>query len=608
MSLSMYRRARDITAVTVAAMAALVSGNPALAGTRTVGGHQPAVSAAQAGPGGWVVAFGQGMHGVHIPAAGTAATTAFGVGWTAGGAAHILSAGSTAGSHARASDSAAPWAADGLRPHVTLTLSAIGRNGRPADIHGLIFNTASKSGDSRRVSTPGGTGKIRLPAGTYLIDAGVLSGQSRHQVFTEMFLPLRLTRGHTHLILDARRAEPVTLTLDGRTPAAGQFAAVAYLSSKFHWAEFLPGAPGSLDVMAVRDSHVRFSVQWDIYRSGQAGTRQYALAAADAAGVPARPSYHFTTAALAAVTDTYRSQDASTTGAGTWAPELPGMAFSAIFQHPAALPRTITHYLMPHTAYFGVSDTGNPSAPEEMVTTMRKFGVGNYAQTWNGAAIGPRGAAHGATRTGNTFTYHTVGFFSDDVSSHLGLDYAATGTITLTRNGKLVGSAPFQHSYPNPGHLTAQLPSAPARYTLRVSASRTGPHTAISTQVTAAWSFRSEHAAATTALPLITVRFQIPGLNSHNQAKAGTVLHIPLWVDRQPGAVPVPVTRLTVQVSADGGRSWQPVVLSRACGHWVATVRNLATPGYMAVRATVADNAGDRVTQTILRAYAVTRL
>jgi hypothetical protein len=80
-----------------------------------------------------------------------------------------------------------------------------------------------------------------------------------------------------------------------------------------------------------------------------------------------------------------------------------------------------------------------------------------------------------------------------------------------------------------------------------------------------------------------------------------------VWLERQPGAAAARVTRLTVQESADGGRTWRAVPLARTGDHWAATIANPTAPGYVALRATVADSAGDTVTQTILRAYAVTR-
>lgn len=610
MPASKHRLARTGVSIAVAAALAPLGFQPAVAG------HAPGTARPGNGAwrGTWVTAFGPGMHQVRIPAAGPATgPTAFGYLWIAGRMTRIRPAGGrTARSSTGISHRAGPRAGAGLDatgPRYPLAISVIGRNGKPADVGGFIFDTASKSGNVHHIATHGGTARIRLPAGRYLIDVGGLERPPKHPVDVQFFVPFRLAKGHTHLALDARRTRPVTVSLDGRKPAAGQFTALAYWGGKLRTADFIFAKPGTLYVMPVHAAPIRFSSQWDIYGQGRAGTHQYVLAANHLAGVPAHPSYQFKTSALAAVRDTYLGQDATAQAGGTWFPVLPGMLFSEAVQHFSALPNTITHYLMPHVAYFGMFDTGNANKPDETVTTGQRFTTGAHAQTWNTAVIGPRVPAGDATRTGDSLAYSTQGFFTDAAppgDGHFGLDYAATGTIALARNGKTVATAPFQHTYPHPGRLIAQLPSAPALYTLAVSASRHVPYATLSTRLTATWSFSSAHTAARSALPLLTVRCQVPHLNGQNQAKAGTIVHIPLWVTGETRTGRARVTRLTVQASADGGRTWHPVTLARAGDHWVAALHNPATPGYVSLRSTAADGAGDTVTQTIIRAYAVT--
>lgn len=611
MPASKHRLARTGAAIATAAAVASLGFQPAVAGQAP----GPARPGDGAGRGTWVTAFGPGMRQVRFPAASPATgPAAFRYLWTAGRMTRIPPSGMrTARSSIGASHPAAPRAGagrDATGAGYPLTVSAIGRDGKPADVSGFIFDTASKNGNLHHFVTHGGTGRIRLPAGSYLVDLGGMERLSGPAVDVSFFVPFRLAKGHTHLTLDARKTRPVTVSLDGRMPAAGQFTALAYWGDKLRTADFIFAKPGTLYVLPVRATPIRFSSQWDIYGKGRAGTYQYVLAADHLAGIPAHPSYHFKTSALAAVRDTYLGQDATAPGGGTWLPFLPGMLFSEGVQHFAALPGTITHYLMPQAANFGMFDTGNPNNPDETITTGQRFSAGTHAQTWNAAAIGPRVPAGDATRTGNTLTYRTQGFFTDAAAphdGHLGLDYAAAGTITLARNGKTVATAPFQRTYPRPGRLIAQLPSAPARYTLAVSAARHVPYAALSTRVTAVWSFSSTHTAARSALPLLTVRCQVPGLNGQNQANAGTTVHIPLWVTGEPRTGKSRVTRITVQASADGGRTWRPVTLARAGDHWVATMHNPATPGYVSLRSTAADGTGETVIQTIIRAYAVTR-
>lgn len=204
----------------------------------------------------------------------------------------------TASSSIGTSHPAAPRAragSDGTGPRYPLTISAIGRNGKPADVGGFIFDTASKNGNLHHIATHGGTGRIRLPAGRYLIDLGGLEPPAKNPVDIQFFVPFRLAKRHTHLTLDARKTRPVTVSLDGRTPTAGQFTALAYWGGKLRTADFFFAKPGTLYVMPVHAAAIRFSSQWDIYGKGRAGTYQYVLAANHLAGVPAHPSYHFET-------------------------------------------------------------------------------------------------------------------------------------------------------------------------------------------------------------------------------------------------------------------------------------------------------------------------
>jgi hypothetical protein len=63
-----------------------------------------------------------------------------------------------------------------------------------------------------------------------------------------------------------------------------------------------------------------------------------------------------------------------------------------------------------------------------------------------------------------------------------------------------------------------------------------------------------------------------------------------------------------MDVSYDGGKTWQPATLTGSGDHWTAHYTHpslAATDGYVAIRATAKDAAGDTVTQTVLKAYAL---
>jgi hypothetical protein len=58
----------------------------------------------------------------------------------------------------------------------------------------------------------------------------------------------------------------------------------------------------------------------------------------------------------------------------------------------------------------------------------------------------------------------------------------------------------------------------------------------------------------------------------------------------------------TLQVSTDDGRTWQSADLSRADAGWTAAF-DAPNHGYVSLRATAWDSAGNKVTQEVIRAY-----
>jgi len=141
------------------------------------------------------------------------------------------------------------------------------------------------------------------------------------------------------------------------------------------------------------------------------------------------------------------------------------------------------------------------------------------------------------------------------------------------------------------------LPAGDATYGVTAEATRGAP-VALSTRVDAAWTFRSSHVdgAAPVALPLLTVRFA-PPLDASNTAAAGRTVTIPVTVDRQGGAGAA--TALSVQVSFDDGKTWQPV---RVAGGRVQ-VRQPQGHGYVSLKAAASDRNGNTVEETVLHAY-----
>jgi hypothetical protein len=74
-------------------------------------------------------------------------------------------------------------------------------------------------------------------------------------------------------------------------------------------------------------------------------------------------------------------------------------------------------------------------------------------------------------------------------------------------------------------------------------------------------------------------------------------------VERQPGAAAGVTASFTLRISYDEGRTWRTPLFTRIGEHGVA-VPHPPTGSSVSVRTTAVDTDGNRVEQTVLRAYA----
>jgi hypothetical protein len=152
------------------------------------------------------------------------------------------------------------------------------------------------------------------------------------------------------------------------------------------------------------------------------------------------------------------------------------------------------------------------------------------------------------------------------------------------------------------------MPSGPGTYTVVADASRPASllqEPALSTRTKAEWTFHADAGTAErVALPLLDVRWALP-LDDHNRAATGT-LRGGLTVATQPGAQASRIRSVAVEVSYDEGVTWKKVTVTRKGDHFEVRIPAGGTSGgYASLRATAADSAGNKVTETVTRAYAL---
>ncbi|WP_438452585.1 S8 family serine peptidase [Streptomyces asiaticus] len=223
---------------------------------------------------------------------------------------------------------------------------------------------------------------------------------------------------------------------------------------------------------------------------------------------------------------------------------------------------------------------------------------------WLSPVIRPTTAAEFGTseREGDQLTV-AIPEFSDSGTGHYGSAGAAKDGIdavktSLYADGKPVGEAPY-------GSGTFQVPAEKAAYRLTIDARRKADWSAYSTRTTTQWDFASAHTAQATALPLLSVDYDL-GVDLLGRAKAGRKFGFGLTLRHQEGADTAKFTGAKAWVSYDDGTTWKRVELTRSGTGYRAAVGHPplgATNGFVSLRVQAADADGNRIDQTVIRAY-----
>jgi hypothetical protein len=175
--------------------------------------------------------------------------------------------------------------------------------------------------------------------------------------------------------------------------------------------------------------------------------------------------------------------------------------------------------------------------------------------------------------------------------------YSAARTASLTRlfrNGELIGEEPDTG-----GAFT--VPPEPAAYRVEIT-STLGEPNRLTTSLAATWTFTSAHTdpAAFTALPMSAVVFS-PATDDASVAPKGRAFSVPFRIDKQENSAAADNRSLTVEASYDDGKTWTAAPVRNGA----AQLRHPDTAGFVSLRATAVDQAGNTVTETLIRAYEI---
>jgi len=496
-----------------------------------------------------------------------------------------------------------------------LTLRLVDRAGEPAALN-TTFITGLDVAAGEALYDGAGTATVRLPRGTYQLGTFIPNGDSG----TMLVQPELHLTGPRTIMLDARLGKPVSITVP--EPGAVPVQAVIGFSTTAADRQSIGGGLVADSPAGMYTAQLGGGASVDRFTSlisagfrqgadGSDSTYAYHLAYYQRGGMWNGLDRHPARAQLATVRTHQAQSVPGTTGQFGAYHELPDTPWGWNWSQPGAsgpLPRVATEYYNTEAsvqwrAYGAENLPGDPypTTVQWHAAAPQTYRPGRtYHEQWNRAVFAPvfpprPDPALWVTRSGDQMMVWPS-WYGDSVGRD-GYSESAHSAIRLYRDGELVGEA-IDRSF---GEF--QVPAEPGRYQVKISATRGKPHT-LSTEISAAWTFGSGHVGegAPVALPLSAVRFT-PVLDDRNAAPGGRAYRVPAVVSPQPGTAAGTLTELTVDVSYDDGATWQSAELRRTADGGTALVRHPVGPGYVSLRATATDSAGNTVTQTVVRAY-----
>ncbi|MEV8421125.1 S8 family serine peptidase [Streptomyces niveus] len=254
----------------------------------------------------------------------------------------------------------------------------------------------------------------------------------------------------------------------------------------------------------------------------------------------------------------------------------------------------------------GMGDTARTYRPGERVT-----------ETWQGAVVRPsipRGTRTPSVREGNVLSLR-IPEFTDSTAGHrsrlvVGDGIGVSGTADDGEQGDTAAAVLYRD-----GKKTAEadsawtdfpVPSGAADYRLDLTTSRKSPEWAYATATDTSWSFRSGAAGGATTLPLLQLDYDVP-VDAHNAVGRGRSHTVGLTVRAQDGLPGPRGVTVKVEASYNDGKSWErATVNSRGSDGFSARIDRpdrQRGDAYVTLRVTAEDSSGNRVRQTVERAY-----
>ncbi|WP_157434038.1 MULTISPECIES: S8 family peptidase [Actinoalloteichus] len=489
-----------------------------------------------------------------------------------------------------------------------LSIEATTQSGTPVEFP-FIVAANRETGDSTLVDSDAeGNITARLPAGEYDVVAvldeyveedGEVVGGSMTAVAE---LDIDLT-SDASITLDGTQGVPVAVETDRETVIEGTVTELFVGQTSIGMAGF----GGVLDPFAVPtdpgDSGLRF-----VYRpslgspEGTAEPYGYNLVLEES-GIPESPTFAVSDADLARVQTDYHAQGVPASGSRGAMGILPQDGFTFGLSFPIEVPTQRLELFstgdIDWTEFLTFSDV---EAIEDY-SKENRYEPGDSTATWNSAPLGvgvgtetvPAGQRFGDEILVNPGVFDPSG---DPVSYFSMAETSIVGTTTLSHGSEVIGTQP------GIGNALFAVPSGDEVFTLDVTGTRALPWSVYGTEIDASWTFASGtvDGELPEGLPLLGVGFS-GEVDELGQAPAGVEYPLELTVN---GVADDQLTELSLEVSYDDGATWTAVEVTSTEDGATALLTHPAEDGFVSLRASAADAAGNTVEQTMLRSYGIT--
>ncbi|MEV7995367.1 S8 family peptidase [Streptomyces sp. NPDC086077] len=215
----------------------------------------------------------------------------------------------------------------------------------------------------------------------------------------------------------------------------------------------------------------------------------------------------------------------------------------------------------------------------------------------------PRGGDRPSVRERNSLEVYVSEFNDSSDTAHWSHAlFGATGetaTAALHRNGEQIARSE-RGAW---GHF--DVPSGDAEYRLDLTTGRDNPNWRFGTGTRTSWTFRSDTTSTRALLPLLQLDYDVP-VDLGNAVGPQRKHTLGLGVRMQDGMAAPKGVLLKVETSYDDGKTWTRATTARKGSGFTATVERplrLHGDAYVTLRVTATDSAGNKVEQTVNRAY-----